>query len=66
MVGCRPLKVLPRLWIVVRTFGWMMRWRRIVRDYEQRIDVSEAMILIALRSLLPRRIAIDTLFKRTL
>jgi transposase len=37
-------KVLPRRWVVERTFGWMTRWRRLVRDYERRIDVSEAMI----------------------
>ena len=48
---------LPRRWVVERTFGWMTRWRRLVRDYEERIDVSEAMIHIALGSLLLRRIA---------
>ena len=32
------------------------RWRRLVRDYEQRLDVSEAMIHVALGSLLLRRI----------
>ncbi len=50
-------EVLPRRWVVERTFGWMMRWRRLVRDYEQRIDVSEAMIQVAMGSLLWRRIA---------
>ena len=50
-------EVLPRRWVVERTFGWMTRWRRLVRDYEERIDVSEAMIHIALASLLLRRIA---------
>ncbi|WP_298421300.1 transposase, partial [Rhodoblastus sp.] len=50
-------KVLPRRWVVERTFGWMTRWRRLVRDYEQRIDVSKAMIHVALGSLLLRRIA---------
>jgi transposase len=48
-------KVLPRRWVVERTLGWMTRWRRLVRDYEQRIDVSEAMILIAMGSILLRR-----------
>ena len=47
--------VLPRRWVVERTFGWMTRWRRLVRDYEQRLDVSEAMILIAMGGLLLRR-----------
>jgi putative transposase len=41
-------KVLPRRWI---------RWRRLVRDYEQRLDVSEAMIHLAKGGILLRRIA---------
>jgi len=49
--------VLPRRWVVERTFGWMIRWRRLVRDYEARLDVSEAMIHVAMGSLLLRRIA---------
>lgn len=48
-------KVLPRRWVVERTFGWMTRWRRLVRDYEKRIDVSHAMILIAMGGNLLRR-----------
>ena len=48
--------VLPRRWVVERTFAWLMRYRRLVRDYEQRLDVSEAMIYIALGSSLLRRI----------
>lgn len=47
---------LPNRWVVERTFGWMMRWRRLVRDYEERLDVSEAMIQIAMASQLLRRI----------
>jgi putative transposase len=50
-------KVLPRRWVVARTFGWLMRWRRLVRDYEQRLDVSRTMIHVARGSLLLRRIA---------
>ena len=40
---------------VERSFGWMTRWRRLVRDYEARIDVSQAMILVAMGSNLLRR-----------
>ena len=50
-------EVLPRRWVVERTFGWMTRWRRLVRDYEQRIDVSHAMILVAMGGNLLRRTA---------
>ncbi len=39
-------EVLPRRWVVERTFGWMTRWRRLARDYEQRIDVSYGFRLI--------------------
>ena len=50
-------EVIPRRWVVERTFGWMIRWRRLVRDYEKRLDVSEAMVHVAMVSLLLRRIA---------
>ena len=33
-------KILPRRWGVERRFGWMMRWRRLVRDYKKRIERS--------------------------
>lgn len=48
-------QVLPRRWVVARTVGRMTRWRRLVRDYEARIDVSEAMILVAMGGNLLRR-----------
>lgn len=50
-------KVLPRRRVVERPFGWMVRWRRLVRDYERRLDVSEAMIHVAMGALLLRRVA---------
>jgi putative transposase len=50
-------KVIPRRWVVERTFGWMIRWRRLVRDYQKRLDVSEAMIHVAMGALLLRRVA---------
>jgi transposase len=50
-------RLLPRRWVVERTLGWMTRWRRLVRDYEKRLDVSEAMIHLAMASNLLRRLA---------
>jgi putative transposase len=44
-----------RRWAVERSIGWLTR-RRLVRDYEQRLDVSEAMIFLAMGNLLLRRI----------
>jgi putative transposase len=51
--GCH---VRPRRWVVERTFGWMIRFRRRVRDYDRRIDVSEATIYVAMGSILLRRL----------
>lgn len=48
--------VLPWRWVVERTFGRLTRWRRLVRDSERRIDVSGGMMLIAMSSLLLRRV----------
>lgn len=53
--GAKGFEVLSRRWVVERTFGWMTRWRRLVRDYERRIDVSQAMILVAMGANLIRR-----------
>ncbi|MDQ3765123.1 MAG: IS5 family transposase [Actinomycetota bacterium] len=39
--------VLPRRWVVERTFGWLLRYRRLVRDYERRPEHHEAMVLWA-------------------
>jgi transposase len=37
-------KVVPRRWVVERTFGWLMRYRRLCRDYERRPEHHEAMV----------------------
>jgi putative transposase len=55
MTGQSGFVALPRRWVVERTFGWLMRWRRRVRDYEQRLDVSQNMMYVAMGSLLMRR-----------
>ena len=39
-------KVLPQRSVVERTFGWMIRWHRLVHNYETCIDVSQPMILV--------------------
>jgi len=43
----RGLVVLPRRWVVERTFGWLMRHRRLCRDYERKPEHHEAMVLWA-------------------
>ncbi|MDT3447062.1 transposase, partial [Pseudofrankia sp. BMG5.37] len=42
-------------WIVERTFGWLMSYRRLARDYEAHPTRSEAMIHLAMIDLLARR-----------
>jgi putative transposase len=41
--------------VVERSFGWMIRWRRSVRDNERRCAIAEGMIHTALGSRLLRR-----------
>jgi transposase len=50
-------QVLPRRWVVERTFGWLIRNRRLSRDYERLTSNSEAMIKIAMIRLLAIRLA---------
>jgi putative transposase len=40
-------KILPRRWVVERTFGWLGRYRRLARDYEHTVLSSETMTYIA-------------------
>ena len=50
-------QVLPRRWVVERTFGWLVRNRRLARDYERLTDNSETMIKIAMIRLMATRLA---------
>ncbi|MGY5123148.1 IS5 family transposase [Streptomyces sp. 900105755] len=50
-------QVLPRRWVVERSFAWLLRSRRLVRDYERRTDTSETVILWSMAMLMSRRLA---------
>jgi putative transposase len=59
-VGVKGFVVLPRRWVVERTFGWLGRYRRLSKDYERLPETSETLIYIAMihrmsRYLLPER-----------
>ncbi|MGC4857517.1 transposase, partial [Micromonospora sp. DT4] len=54
-------KVLPRRWVVERTFGWLVRNRRLARDYERLTVNSEARIKIAMIRLMTMRLAGQTI-----
>lgn len=48
--------VQPQRWVVERTFGWLNRFRRLSKDYEQRPDVSEGYVYLAMIHLMLRRL----------
>jgi len=49
--------VLPRRWVVERTFGWIGRYRRMSKDYETLPASSEAMIYLAMINLMVHRLS---------
>lgn len=51
-------KVLPKRWIVERTFGWLGRWRRLSKDYECLTETSETVVRVAMIGLMARRLAV--------
>jgi putative transposase len=55
--GPHAFQVLPRRWVVERTFAWIGKYRRTVRDYEHLTASHEAMILWAMIALMTRRLA---------
>jgi transposase len=50
-------RVVPRRWVVERSFAWLLRYRRLVRDYERRTEHHEAMVYWATVLLMTRRLA---------
>jgi putative transposase len=55
--GSKGFVLLPKRWVVERTFGWIGRYRRLSKDYERRSDSSEAMVQIASVHLMLQRLA---------
>ncbi|MBD2730241.1 IS5 family transposase [Nostoc sp. FACHB-892] len=49
--------LLPKRWVVERTFGWLMGCRRLVRDYELLPETSETFIYLAMIRIMVRRLA---------
>jgi|SRR3990172_1471156 len=50
-------QVLPKRWIVERTFGWLNRSRRLSKDSERLTETSEARVYAAMTRLMLRRLA---------
>ena len=49
-------KIHPRRWVVERTFGWLVAYRRLGKDHEVLPETSEAMIRVAMIHLMVRRL----------
>ncbi len=57
VAGATGFVVQPRRWVVERTLGWLGRWRRLSKDYEELPEVSEAMVTLAMIRLMLHRLA---------
>lgn len=53
--GQKGFAVLPKRWIVERTFGWLIKQRRLSKDYEALTETSEAMVYVAMIRLMLAR-----------
>jgi len=49
-------KVLPRRWVVERTFGWLGRFRRLNREYQRQAQTGETMVYLAITRLMLARL----------
>ena len=55
--GQSGFQVLPRRWVVERTFGWLNQSRRLSKDYERLVETSETFIYVSMTRLMLRRLA---------
>jgi putative transposase len=53
----RGFRVLPRRWVVERTFAWICHNRRMAKDYERLCATGEAFVYAAMTRLMVRRLA---------
>ena len=53
----RAFEVLPKRWVVERTFGWLNWYRRLSKDYERHPEMSEAAIYAVMVRIMLRRLA---------
>ena len=53
----RGFEVLPRRWVVERTFSWLSQNRRMSKDYERLCSTSESFVYAAMARLMVRRLA---------
>jgi len=49
--------ILPRRWVVERTFAWLGRSRRLSKDYETLCETSQTFVFLAMIHLMARRLA---------
>jgi putative transposase len=56
IAGSTGFIVIPRRWVVERSLGWLGRWRRLSKDYEQLPEVSEARVTLAMIRLMLHRL----------
>jgi putative transposase len=57
LMAPRGFEVLPRRWVVERTFSWLDQNRRMSKDYERLCATGEAFIYVAMTRLMVRRLA---------
>lgn len=51
-------EVLPKRWVVERTFGWLNQYRRLSKDYERLTEMSEAAIYAVMTRIMLRRLVL--------
>jgi putative transposase len=60
LAGTKGFVLLPRRWVAERTLGWLGRWRRLAKEYEELPEVSKTMVKLAMIRLMLHRLPTRT------
>ncbi|AXY11492.1 hypothetical protein CUC43_33470 (plasmid) [Bacillus thuringiensis LM1212] len=50
-----PFQVIPKRWIIERSFAWLKKYRRLFKNVERKLETSKQMVVLGFLAILIKR-----------